>query len=117
MAWLSGVNVKNTQLSVYIISAFLATLGGLVRLSRVMSLSESSYIGLELQSIASAVVGGTSLAGGKGNILGVVIGGLIISVILNGLTVLNADPFTESMVLGLLIVAAVGIDFWRRGGR
>jgi len=117
MAWLSGVNVKNTQLSVYIISAVLATLGGLIRLARVMSLSESSYIGLELQSIASAVVGGTSLAGGKGSIVGVVLGGLIISVILNGQTVLNADPFTESMTMGLLVVTAVAVDFWRRGGR
>jgi len=117
MAWLSGVNVKNIQLSVYIVSAFLATIGGLIRLARVMSLSESSYLGLELQSIATAVVGGTSLAGGKGNIVGVVIGGLIISVILNGMTVMNADPFTESMIMGLVIVIAVGIDFWRRGRR
>jgi ribose/xylose/arabinose/galactoside ABC-type transport system permease subunit len=117
MAWLSGVNVKNIQFSVYVVSAFLATLGGLIRTARVMSLSESSFAGIELQSIATAVVGGTSLAGGKGNIFGVVLGGLIIAVILNGLTVMNADPFTESMILGLLIVVAVGVDFWRRRGR
>lgn len=117
MAWLSGINVKATQLSVYIISAMLATLGGLIRTSRVMSVSFASFYFLELQSIAAAVVGGVSLFGGKGTVVGVVLGALIIAVILNGMSILGADPFIESTVLGVLMITAVAIDYWRRGGR
>jgi len=117
MARLSGINVRATQLSVYIISAMLATLGGLIRTSRVMSVSEASYSGIELQSIAAAVVGGVSLFGGKGTVVGVVLGGLIIAVIVNGTSILGADPFIESTVMGVLIIAAIAIDYWRRRGR
>jgi ribose/xylose/arabinose/galactoside ABC-type transport system permease subunit len=114
MAWLSGVNVRAIRFSVYIVAAMLVTLGGLIRTSRVMSVSDSSYGGLELQSIASAVIGGTSLFGGKGTVVGVVIGGLIISIIRSGMAILGADPFTESMVLGMVVIIAVGVDYRRR---
>jgi len=117
MAWLSGINVKATRLSVYIISAMLATLGGLIRTSRVMSVSFASFGFLELQSIAAAVIGGVSLFGGRGTVVGVVLGALIIAVIMNGMSILGADPFIESTVLGVLMITAVAIDYWRRGGR
>jgi ribose transport system permease protein len=112
-AWLSGVSVGNTQLSVYIISGFTAALGGLIRTARVMSVSYSSFTGLELQTIACAVVGGVSLFGGKGTVIGVVLGSLIVSIILNGMTVLRADPFLESLTLGVIVIVAVAIDYWR----
>lgn len=112
-AWLSGVSVKNTQLSVYMISGFTAALGGLIRTARVMSVSYSSFDFLELQTIASAVIGGVSLFGGKGTVIGVVLGALVISVILNGMTILRADPFLESLILGVIVIAAVAIDYWR----
>lgn len=114
MAWLSGVNVRAIRFSVYIVAAMLVTLGGLIRTARVMSVSDSSYGGLELQSIASAVIGGTSLFGGKGTVVGVVLGGLIVAVIWNAMAILHADPFTESMVLGILVILTVGIDYQRR---
>ena len=113
-AWLSGVSVKNTQFSVYMISGFTAALGGLIRTARVMSVSYSSFDGLELQTIAAAVIGGVSLFGGKGTVIGVVLGALIIAVILNGMTLKLADPFLESLVLGVIVIAAVAIDYWRR---
>lgn len=113
-AWLSGVSVRNTQLSVYIISGFTAALGGLIRTARVMSVSYSSFDGLELQTIAASVIGGVSLFGGKGTVIGVVLGALIISIILNGMAILRADPFLESLVLGVIVIAAVAIDYWRR---
>ena len=113
-AWLSGINVKNTQLSVYMISGFTAALGGLIRTARVMSVSYSSFDGLELQTIACAVIGGVSLFGGKGTVIGAVLGALVISVILNGMTIKLADPFLESLVLGVIVIAAVAIDYWRR---
>ena len=112
-AWLSGVSVKNTQLSVYMISGFTAALGGLIRTARVMSVSYSSFDFLELQTIASAVIGGVSLFGGKGTLIGVVLGALVITVILNGMTILRADPFLESLVLGVIVIAAVAVDYWR----
>ncbi|UCC90220.1 MAG: ABC transporter permease [Dehalococcoidia bacterium] len=112
-AWLSGVNVKNTQLSVYMISGFTAALGGLIRTGRVMSVSYTSFDFLELQTIASAVIGGASLFGGKGTLIGVVLGALVITVILNGMTILRADPFLESLVLGVIVIAAVAVDYWR----
>ena len=112
-AWLSGVSVKNTQLSVYIISGFTAALGGLIRTARVMSVSYSSFDFLELQTIAAAVIGGVSLFGGKGTVIGVVLGALVISVVLNGMTILRADPFLESLILGVIVIAAVAVDYWR----
>ena len=112
-AWLSGVNVKNTQLSVYMISGFMAALGGLIRTGRVMSVSYSSFDFLELQTIAAAVIGGVSLFGGKGTLIGVVLGALVIAVILNGMTILRADPFLESLILGVIVIAAVAVDYWR----
>lgn len=113
MAWLSGINVKNTQLSVYIVSGFTAALGGLIRTARVMSVSYSSFDFLELQTIAAAVIGGVSLFGGRGTVIGVVLGALVITVILNGMTILRADPFLESLVLGVIVIAAVAVDYWR----
>ena len=113
-AYLSGVKVKQIKLSAYIISGMLAGLGGMVRTARVMSVSYSSYGNLELQSIAAAVIGGMSLFGGKGSILGVVLGAFIIGIIINGMTILGASPFLEATVLGTLVIVAVGIDYWRR---
>jgi len=113
-AYLAGVKVNQIKLSAYIISGMLAGLGGMVRTARVMSVSYSSYDGLELESIAAAVIGGMSLFGGKGSILGVVLGAFIIGVITNGMTILGANPFLEATVLGALVIVAVGIDYWRR---
>jgi ribose/xylose/arabinose/galactoside ABC-type transport system permease subunit len=116
-AYLSGVKVKNMQLSVYVISGLLAGLGGMIRTARVMSVSYSSFDGLELQSIAAAVIGGMSLFGGKGTIVGVVLGALVIGVIRNGMAILGADPFLESTILGVIVILSVAIDTWRRRGR
>ncbi len=115
-AYLSGIKVKNMQLSAYMISGMLAALGGLIRTSRVMSVSFQSFAGMELDSIAAAVIGGMSLFGGKGNIAGVVIGALIIGVIANGMNILGADPFLEDTLLGVLVIVAVSVDSMRQRG-
>ena len=113
-AYLAGVKVKNIKLSVYVISGLLFAMAGLIYTTRVMSVSYQSFAGMELQSIAAAVVGGMSLAGGTGSILGVVFGAFIIGVITNGMNILGADPFLEGTVLGVLVLLSVGIDFWRK---
>ena len=113
-AWLSGIKVKKILLSVYAISGFLAGLASVMMTSRVMSTSLRTLEGLELDSIASAAVGGVSLAGGKGSLVGVVLGALIIGVVNNGMCVLEANPAVRGIIKGAIIFAAVAIDYTRR---
>jgi ribose/xylose/arabinose/galactoside ABC-type transport system permease subunit len=115
-AWLSGIKVKKILLSVYVISGFLAGLASVIMTSRVMSTSLRTLEGLELDSIASAAVGGVSLAGGKGSLVGVVLGALIIGVVNNGMCVLEANPAVRGIIKGVIIFAAVAIDYMRRRG-
>jgi len=82
--------------------------------ARLNSGSPNYGAGLELQAIAAAVIGGASLAGGRGNVLATLLGALTITIVQNGLN-LNAVPTsTQGLVIGLIIVLAVGIDMWRR---
>lgn len=113
-AWLSGIKVKNIQLTVYAISGFLASIAALVWTSRIMSASMDSLSGLELDSIAAVFVGGVSISGGKGNIIGVILGVLIIGVINNGMSLLGANTAVQGIVKGVIIVMAVVLDALRR---
>jgi len=113
-AWLSGVNVKRTLFSVYAIAGFLAGLAAFTMLGRMMFASNRSLEGLEIDSIAAATVGGISLMGGRGTLIGVVLGTLIIGVVNNAMTVLSADPATSGVVKGAIIILAVVIDYVRR---
>jgi len=113
-AWLSGINIRNTLLIVYTISGFLAGLAGAIIVSRVMSGSMNCAIGLELDSVAAVVIGGVSLSGGRGTVLGVVLGAIIIGIINNGMVVFGVDPALQDLVKGAIIVAAVGVDIQRR---
>jgi len=112
-AWLSGINVKTMVFSVYAISGFCAGLAGSIMLGRVMSASMRTLEGLEMDSIAAAAIGGVSLMGGRGNLIGVVIGAIIIGVVNNGMSVLGAGPDTQGIVKGLIIIVAVAIDYIR----
>lgn len=113
-AWLSGVNVRNVRFSVYIISGFLAALAGFITMSRVMSGGMNTVAGLELDSIAAVCIGGVSLMGGRGTLLGAMIGVMILSVINNGMNVLVVDPAAQDIAKGAIIVGAVAVDYWRR---
>jgi len=113
-AWLSGISVRNIQLIVFAVSGLFAGLAGLISVGRVTSASMQTLSTLMLDTIAAVCVGGVSLAGGRGNIIGVVIGVLIIGVIDNGMSVLGAAPAVQGIVKGLIIIAAVGVDYVRR---
>lgn len=113
-AWLSGVNVKNTQFIVYVISGFTAALAGIILTARAMTASLFVASNLELDSIASVVIGGVSLFGGRGSLIGVLIGVMIIGVINNGLNLLGVPHGMTDMVRGGVIVIAVAIDVLRR---
>lgn len=113
-AQLCGIKVKNILFSVYIISGFLAGLAALVMTGRVVTASMASVGGLELDSIAAAVVGGISLMGGRGSVIGVVIGALIIGVLNNALSILGANPAIQGAAKGAVIIGAVAFDYLRR---
>jgi ribose transport system permease protein len=112
-ARLSGINVRRTQLYAFTIAGFMAGVGAVLMASRLNSGSPNYGVGLELQAIAAAVIGGASLAGGRGDIIATLFGALTITIVQNGLN-LNAVPTsTQNVVIGAIIVLAVGIDMWR----
>jgi len=113
-AWLSGINVKRIQFMVFVISGFLAALAGVIMTARIMSASMVMLSGLEIDSIAAVTIGGVSLAGGRGTLIGPVIGSLIIGVINNGMSVLGAGPSVQGIVKGVIIIGAVTADCIRR---
>lgn len=115
-ARLSGVPIGLVLLFVYTCSGLLAGLGGVVMASQLKSGSPTYGQMYELYVIAAVVVGGTSLAGGKGKMLGTLIGALIIAVIQNGMNLLNVESFTQKVVLGLVILGAVLADRLRERG-
>jgi len=109
-AALSGLNVRRIKIIVYTIAGALAAVGGIMVTSRLDSAQPNAGMGLELDSIAAVVIGGTSLSGGKGTILGTVQGALIIGVLNNGLVLLNVSPFWQQVVKGFVILLAVVIE-------
>ncbi|MFN8831151.1 MAG: ABC transporter permease [Labrys sp. (in: a-proteobacteria)] len=112
-ARLSGIDVRWTQLIAFVIAGFCAALGAILMSARLNSGSPNYGVGLELSAIAAAVIGGASLAGGRGNILNTVIGAMTIVIVQNGIN-LNAVPTSaQNVVIGAIIVLAVGVDMWR----
>ena len=109
-AMLSGLNVDRIKVLVYTIGGLLAGIGGLIVTARLDSAQPNAGISYELDSIAAVVIGGTSLAGGRGSIIGTVQGALIIGVLNNGLVLLNVSPFWQQVVKGAVILFAVAID-------
>ena len=113
-AWLSGIRVSTVRFWVYVISGLCAAVAAMVQMSRVMAASPNVITGLELDSIAAVVIGGVSLFGGKGSIIGVLVGVLILGVINNGMNMARLNIFMQYMVKGGIILVAVAIDAWRR---
>ncbi len=110
---LSGLKVKRIQFFAFVIAGAMAGIGAVLMAARLNSGSPNYGVGLELQAIAAAVIGGASLAGGRGNIINTVIGALTIVIVQNGLN-LNAVPTSvQTIVIGAIIVIAVGLDMWR----
>lgn len=109
-ARLSGINIGKVKIIVYTISGILAAVGGIMVTSRLDSAQPNAGISYELDSIAAVVIGGTSLNGGRGTIMGTVLGAIIIGVLNNGLVLLNVSPFWQQVVKGLVILLAVIID-------
>lgn len=109
-ARLSGINTNKIKTLVYVVSGTAAALSGVIVTSRIGSASPNAGAGFELDAIAAVVIGGTSLSGGEGSVIGTVIGALIIGVLNNGLNLMNVSPFYQSIVKGIVILVAVLID-------
>jgi ribose transport system permease protein len=116
-ARLAGVRVPAVLLFVYTASGALAGVGGVVMASQLKSGAPTYGLMYELYVIAAVVVGGTSLAGGEGRVLGTLIGAFIIAVIQNGMNLTNVESYTQKVILGVVILAAVLLDRLRRKGR
>jgi ribose transport system permease protein len=115
-ARLSGVPVGGVIVFVYTVSALAAGLGGCIQASQINTGTPTMGVMFELYVIAAVVVGGTSLSGGTGQVLGTLIGAFIIAVIQNGMNLLGVDSYVQQIVLGGVILAAVLLDKARASG-
>jgi ribose transport system permease protein len=109
-ATFAGLNVNRIKIQVYTLGGGLSAIAGLILTSRLDAADPKAGLGYELDSIAAVVIGGTSLSGGRGSILGTVLGCLIIGVLNNGLVLLEVSPFWQQVIKGVVILAAVAVD-------
>ncbi|HEX7651994.1 MAG TPA: ABC transporter permease, partial [Verrucomicrobiae bacterium] len=112
----SGIKVDRVKIWVYALGGALAAVAGLIVTARLDAADPKAGLGYELDCIAAVVIGGTSLSGGRGSILGTVLGCLIIGVLNNGLFLLDVSPFWQQVVKGFVILAAVAADKMGRKG-
>jgi len=113
-ARLSGINTKRWKVAIYSICGFFCGVAGVVIASRIASAQPSLGPGFELDAIAAAVIGGASLSGGQGRILGTVIGAFIITVLTNGLRIIAVPQQWQMVIIGMIILGAVYLDIVRR---
>lgn len=116
-AKLSGINVSRVRFLSFVLAGMCAGIGAVLLAARLNSGSPNYGDGVELQAIAAAVVGGASLAGGRGSIISTLIGALIIIVVQNGLNLNSVSTSMQSLTIGAIIVIAVGLDIWGRNLR
>ena len=113
---LSGVNTDRWKIAIYALAGAIVGIAGLLIASRLNSAQPALGLGYELEAIAAVVIGGTSLSGGRGSILGSLIGALMMAVLTNGLRVLSVAQEWQTVVTGAIIILAVYADMMRRKG-
>lgn len=109
-AFVAGVKTKKIIVVIYVISGLLAALAALILTSRLSSAQPDAGTSYEMDAIASAVIGGASLMGGKGRMQGTLVGALLIATLSNGMNLLGINSFYQQIVKGLVILVAVMID-------
>ncbi len=109
-ALLSGINVTKVKVWVYVLSAFLASLAGFMSLCRFSASTPTTGNGAEMVAISAAVIGGASLLGGTGTVLGAFLGVLLLNIVNNGLVLLNVSVYGQSLISGLILLIAVLVD-------
>jgi fructose transport system permease protein len=111
---LSGIRTDRMLVSIYAVAGLVVAIGAWVSIGRVGSVSPTSFYEGNLDSITAVVIGGTSLFGGRGTIIGSLFGALIVGVFSSGLSIAGLDVLWQRFALGCLIIIAVGIDQWIR---
>ena len=114
---LSGVRVSRYKLLVYSLSGLMCALAGLVLSSRLMSGQPNAGVAFEMDAIAAVVMGGTSISGGRGSIIGTLIGAMMLGVLNNGLNMMGVSPYVQNIIKGLIILFAIYISRERRKKR
>jgi ribose transport system permease protein len=111
---LSGVNTRKWKIIIYTVAGIFTGIAGVVIAARLDSAQPQLGVGYELQAIAAVIIGGTSLLGGRGSIMGTLIGALIMSVLINGLRIMSIQTEWQNVVVGLVILVAVFTDSLRQ---
>jgi ribose transport system permease protein len=114
--FLSGIDVNRIKFGLYMISAACASIAGIILVARFNSAQADTGRGWELDAIAAAVIGGTSLSGGSGSVLGVLIGACVMGVIKNGLVLMKVSSYWQTAIIGIIIVLASVLDRAKRRG-
>lgn len=109
-AYLSGIRVSQTKVWIYVFTAILAGLAGILTLSRFSVASPTAGMGMELQAIAACIIGGASLSGGEGTVFGALLGSVLVGIVNDALVLLNVSVYWQSLVIGFVLIAAVTLD-------
>ena len=109
-AYLSGIRVTRAKVWIYVFTAILAGIAGLLTLSRFGVAAPTAGTGMELQAIAACIIGGASLTGGEGTVLGALLGSVLVGIVNDALVLLNVSVYWQSLVTGFVLIAAVTLD-------
>ena len=109
-AFFSGINVKLYKFGTFILASITATFGGLVLMSRLNSVAVTNGQNYEFDAVIGSIIGGISLAGGKGNVIGTMFGCVFLITLFNGFTMIGIDPFVQDVLKGIVLIAAVTLD-------
>lgn len=113
-ARLSGININKIKVIVYMLAGGASALSGIIISARVAAAQANAGVGYELRIISACIIGGTSMFGGKGSVLGSFIGAVFMAVVANGMILTKVSVFYQNIIFGIIIILAVGLDQWKR---
>ena len=111
---LSGINVSRNKIAVYTMTGVLAGIGGIITIGRQYAANPGAGANFEMDSIAATIVGGTSLSGGQGTVLGTLLGSLLLTVIKNALILMSVNMYWQTVAVGAIIIAVCAIDVFTK---
>ncbi len=109
-AFFSGINVKRIYFGTFVLAGILSTFGGLVLMSRLNSVAVTNGQNYEFDAVIGSIIGGVSLAGGKGRVIGTMLGCIFLNTLFNGFSQMGVDPFVQDVLKGIVLVAAITLD-------